>query len=383
MKQLVMHIDMDAFYASIEQRDHEEYRGKPVIVGGLSGRGVVCTASYEARKFGVHSAMPMAEAKRRCPQGIFLSCNHAYYESVSREIFQVFHEFAPVVEPLSLDEAFLDVSGMEMLVQDWRAYAEKLKKRIVDELGLVASVGLAPNKFLAKLASDMEKPDGLTIIEEQDIERVLNDLPITSLWGVGKKTAQQLYDLGFVKVGQIAKADGNFLAKHIGNLAYQLVNLANGRDERSVEGTPKSQSIGNEVTFAHDLTTHEQITEKFLALAEKVGSRLRREGFAARTISIKIRLASFQTLTRSLTLVEATNFDEDLYQIAVELYEKCKVAEKIRLLGITASNLTIHEQPILFAENNKKKELYHAVDVIRTRFGNHMITKAKLLKNRD
>ena len=383
MKALVMHIDMDAFYASIEQRDHEEYRGMPVIVGGLGGRGVVCTASYEARKFGVHSAMSTNEAKRRCPQGIFLDCNHPYYEAVSRDIFKIFHEFAPTVEPLSLDEAFLDVSGMELLVKDWRAYAMKLKTRIADEVGLIASVGIAPNKFLAKLASDLEKPNGLTVIEEQDIERILKDLPITSLWGVGKKTAEQLRALGFFKIGQVAKADVGFLVKQFGNLAYQLVNLANGRDQRRVEGDQLAQSIGNEITFAHDLVNEEQIAARFLALAEKVGGRLRQEGVTARTISIKIRYATFQTLTRSLTLIEPTNFDEDLYHTALLLYKKCKSGEPIRLIGITGSNLTVHEQPILFDEGKKKKDLYQTVDAIRHRFGSHMITKAKLLPSHE
>ncbi|MDF2564963.1 MAG: polymerase [Massilibacillus sp.] len=378
-----MHVDMDAFFAAIEQRDHAEYRNKPVIVGGLSNRGVVSTASYEARQFGVFSAMSMAEARKRCPDGIFVSTNHHHYSDVSRQIFNIFADFAPSIEPLSLDEAFMDVSGMEKLVQDWREYALKLKKRVENEIGLVASVGIAPNKFLAKLASDLEKPNGLVIIQKENAKNLIKDLPIRSLWGVGKKTAVQLQALGFYTVGQIATAELGFLVQHFGNLAYRLLELANGRDDREVETDRLTQSIGNEITFDQDLLNRTQVEKELLALAEKVGWRLRTEGYAARTITIKIRFASFATITRSQTLLEATNFDEDIYRTAVKLYKKCAITEKIRLLGITGNQLSLNEQFNLFEEDAKKKSLYGTLDQLKGRFGEKIITKAKLLNSKD
>jgi DNA polymerase-4 len=383
MEKRIMHVDMDAFFAAIEQRDHVEYKNKPVIVGGLSNRGVVSTASYEARKFGIFSAMSMADARKRCPDGIFVSTNHHHYSEVSRQIFAIFAEFAPSIEPLSLDEAFMDVSGMEKLVQDWREYALKLKKRIENEIGLVASVGIAPNKFLAKLASDLEKPNGLVIIQKENAKELIKNLPIRALWGVGKKTAVQLNALGFYTVGQIAASELGFLVQHFGNLAYRLQELANGRDDREVETDRLIQSIGNEITFDQDLLSRAQAETELLALAEKVGWRLRTEGVAARTITIKIRFASFATITRSQTLLEATNFDEDIYKIAVELYKKCAITEKIRLLGITGNHLSINEQFNLFEEDAKKKTLYGTLDKLKGRFGEKIITKAKLLNPKD
>lgn len=379
MEKWVMHVDMDAFYAAIEQRDHEEYRGKPVIVGGLSNRGVVSTASYEARKFGVFSAMSMVQARKRCPQGIFVWPNHAHYSQVSQHIFSILSEFSPTIEPLSLDEAFMDVSGMKYLVHDWRTYAMQLKARIQSEVGLVASVGIAPNKFLAKLASDLEKPNGLVLIERENAKYMIQDLPIRRLWGVGKKSAIELQRLGFETIGQIAQADLNFLVKHFGNFAYHIFNLANGKDDREIEADRSLQSIGNEITFEQDLLTRAQAETELLALSEKVGWRLRMGGCAARTITIKVRFASFTTITRSKTLPAATNFDEEIYHAAIDLYRKAAITEKIRLLGVTGSNLMINEQGNLFQEQDKRKALYGTVDQLKERFGEKIITKAKLV----
>lgn len=375
----IMHVDMDAFYASIEQRDHAEYRGKPLIVGGIGSRGVVATASYEARAFGVHSAMPIVRARERCPQGIFVKPNHKLYQAISQQIFTIFKEFSPVVEPLAIDEAFMDVSGMERLVPDWRQYALQLKQRVKAETGLVASVGIAPNKFLAKLASDMKKPDGLVIIRQEDARAILHDLPVRALWGVGGKTAEVLYSMGLRTAGQIADTDATTLAKHIGVLAYQIVDLANGRDEREVNSDRAVQSIGNESTFEEDLLTREEVERNLLALAEKVGWRLRTAGCAARTVTVKIRFASFATITRSMTLAEPTHFDEEIYRAAEALYCGCKTKETIRLLGVVGSNLSSCVQPSLFEEERDKAVLYQAVDALKARFGEKIITKAKLL----
>ena len=235
MKRLVMHVDMDAFFASIEQRDHEEYRGKPLIVGGLSGRGVVSTCSYEARRFGVHSAMPIVRAKRLCPQGIFIEGDYAHYRAVSQEIFAIFARYAPVVEPLSIDEAFLDITGMELLMESPRAYAEKLKAEIREKTGLVASVGIAPNKFLAKLASDLEKPDGLVIITEEGKQAVLDPLPVGRIWGVGEKTAARLRAMGIRTIGQLRRTPREKLVRSLGaHMADHLLALASGIDARPV-----------------------------------------------------------------------------------------------------------------------------------------------------
>lgn len=382
LRRWIMHVDMDAFFAAVEQRDHVEYRGKPVIVGGLSSRGVVATASYEARQFGVFSAMPMAKARQRCPQGIFVSGNHRLYEMVSAEIFQIFHEFSPLVEPLSIDEAFLDVSGMEKITADLAEYARELKAQIKSEVGLVASVGIAPNKFLAKLASDLQKPDGLVVIGYGEEKAALAHLPIRRIWGIGGKSAEKLNALGFKTVGDIAKADIKLLVKYFGKAAYQFVALANGQDERTVESDRIVKSIGNEVTFDEDLTRLEAVEKNLLALAEKVAWRLRLSNFTAKTITIKIRLSSFQTITRSQTLVEPTNFDEEIYQVALALYRQANSRGGIRLLGISGSNLSENEQASLFQEDGRKKALYMAVDELKERFGEKIITKAHLLKEK-
>jgi DNA polymerase-4 len=270
---------------------------------------------------------------------------------------------------------------MEKITLNQRDYAKLLKKRIKDELGLIASVGIAPNKFLAKLASDLDKPDGLVIIERGLEQSILRDMPIRRLWGVGKKTGEKLQALGFRTIGQIAQASLEELAKYLGKtLSYQLIELANGRDERKVEPERDIQSIGNEITFEQDLLQAAQVEKQFLALAEKVGWRLRLSGVKARTLTIKIRFASFQTITRSQSLLEPTNFDEVIYQMAVNLYRQVKVKESIRLLGITGSNLSLHEEESLFQEDQKKKALYQMMDDLKARFGESIITKANLIQ---
>lgn len=384
MERWIMHVDMDAFYASIEQRDHPEYRGLPVIVGGQSRRGVVATASYEARKFGVHSAMPMTEARRRCPGAIFLSGNHALYRRVSAQLYAIFRRFAPVVERLALDEAFLDVSGMQALVGDLKGYAKQLKASIRSEVGLVASVGLAPNKFLAKLASDFRKPDGLVVIGQQEGKAFVRDLPIEALWGVGEKTAAALRRMGYERVGMLSGADPARLAATFGVLAHRIVALSNAEDDRPVEDARPPHSIGNEITFDEDLCTRAEAEQVLLALSEKVGWRLRTAGYAARCVTIKVRYASFQTITRSKTLVEPTHFDEVLYETAVSLLGNCSLQEGIRLLGITGGQLCCNEQNTLFDEENaRRKALYAAVDGLRDRFGRHIVQKAKLLEKKQ
>ena len=379
MKRWIMHVDMDAFFASVEQRDHEEYRGKPVIVGGLSSRGVAATASYEARRFGVHSAMPMAAAKKRCPQGIFVQGNHAHYREVSAQIFAIFARFSPLVEALSIDEAFLDITGMGQLAASPKAYAQRIKQAIYEETGLVASVGIAPNKFLAKLASDLQKPDGLVIIPPDRVREILWPLPIRRLWGVGKKTAEKLQNMGYETVGQIAQAEQSGLQKAFGpKLAAQLAALANGQDDRKVEPMREAKSIGKEITFPEDLRSLEQAEHELLELAEKVGWRLRIAGVQARTVQLKVRLGDFTTYTRSRTLPEATCYDEVLYATAKDLLRELKITSGFRLLGVTGTGFELFGQASLFTDP-KKERLYHAIDAIKKRYGEGVLTKAQLV----
>lgn len=382
MGRLVMHVDMDAFFAAIEQRDHEGYRGQPVIVGGLSGRGVVSTCSYEARRFGVHSAMPMVRARRLCPQGIFLPGRFERYRAVSREIFAIFARYAPVVEPLSIDEAFLDLTGMEHLMGTPLAYARKLKAEIREKTGLVASVGLAPNKFLAKLASDLRKPDGLVIVTPENMRAILDPLPVGRIWGVGRKTEQVLQRLGIRHIQELRGTPREKLAAAMGeHMAAHLLALADGQDDRPVAPREPAKSIGKEVTFPVDLQSQAEAEQVLLELAEKVGYRLRREGVKGRTVQLKLRLGNFKTYTRSRTLPEATCYDEEIYHVAQALYQSLGICQGIRLLGISVSSFDCDAELSLFAEQTQKKErLYAAIDRIKDKFGERGITKAQLLR---
>ncbi len=383
MQRIIFHIDMDAFFAAIEQRDHPEYRGLPVIVGGPASRGVVSTASYEARRFGVHSAMPMATARRRCPDGIFVPGNHALYSAVSADVFAVFARYSPLVEPLSIDEAFLDMTGMELLAASPRALAEKLKAEIREKTGLVASVGIAPNKFLAKLASDLEKPDGLVEIRAEDAVARLSPLPLRRLWGVGRRTEEKLQALGLKTIGDLQKMDERRLSRAIGQkAAHTLRELSFGRDERPVESGREAKSIGKETTFEKDIESPEEAERALLALAEKVGWRLRLAGAAARTIQLKLRRSDFSTVTRSRTLPEATCHDGPIFYTARGLFRELGIKSGIRLLGITAENFEKDALPSLFVDE-KKERLYGAIDALKKRFGENIITKAPLVQKKD
>ena len=386
MERIILHIDMDAFFASVEQRDHEEYRGKPVIIGGLGPRGVVSTASYEARKFGVHSAMPMVTAHRRCPDAIFLPGDHAKYSAVSRQIFSVLARFSPVIEQLSIDEGFLDLTGMERLMADPRAYGEEIKRAVREETGLTASVGVAPNKFLAKLASDMEKPDGLVVIRPEEAERVLAPLPVSRIFGVGKKTEARLSALGFKTIGQLAAADRSRLARALGDrMAAQLIALAHGLDDRPVEPTRAAQSIGREETFDEDIHSREEAERVLLSLSEEVGWRLRREGLSARTVTLKLRFAPFDTYTRQQTFPDPVSFDEDIFSAARALFRAFPVppGAGIRLLGVSVGGLTEEGELSLFDDHEKKEKLYNAIDKIKGKFGEAILTRASLTKPKE
>lgn len=381
MQRWIIHVDMDAFYAAVEQRDNPALRGCPVIIGGLGTRGVVSTASYEARKFGVHSAMSSSEARRRCPQGIFLPPDHKKYSKVSQEILKIFADFSPLVEPLSLDEAFLDVTGMEGLFTEPADIAAQIKERIKAELGLTASAGVGPNKFLAKLASDMRKPDGLMVICPDQVETVLAGLPVTRLWGVGQTTAQTLNKLGLKTIGQVGRADPELLARHCGQLGYVIHQLANGQDDRPVVTDWQPKSIGKENTFAVDVSSREDLKTELWALVEKIGWRLRRQGLSGRTITVKIRFASFRTITRSRTLAVAANLDETIYHIAEELITQLTLNEGVRLLGVTVSGLVAFGGQLSLFDQGDEKTLAvaKAVDNLKERFGEGAVTRGRAL----
>ena len=379
MERIILHIDMDAFFASVEQRDHEEYRGKPVIVGGLGPRGVVSTASYEARKFGVHSAQAMAIARRRCPNAVFLPPDHARYSAVSRQIFSILARFSPVIEPLSIDEGFLDLTGMERLMESPRDYGKAVKRAVREETGLTASVGIAPNKFLAKLASDMEKPDGLVVIRPEDAEKVLAPLPVSRIFGVGKKTEARLAALGFKTIGQLAAADRAKLARTLGDrMAAQLLALAHGLDDRPVEPRREAQSIGREETFDEDIHSREDAERVLLSLSAEVGWRLRREGLVARTVTLKLRFAPFDTYTRQQTFPDPVSYDEDIFEAARALFREFPIppGRGIRLLGVSTGNLSMGGEVSLFDDHEKKDRLYDAIDKLKGRFGENILTRA-------
>lgn len=384
MQRWIMHVDMDAFFASVEQRDHPEFRGKPVIVGGCGSRGVVATASYEARRFGVHSAMPSQEARRRCPHGIFLPCNHHHYEQVSRQIRQIMQEFSPVVEPLSLDEAFLDVTGMEWLYPDPVDIAKQIKDRIRNELQLTASAGVAPNKFLAKVASDLKKPDGLVVVRPGEVAAFLAPLSINRLWGVGVVTAKTLVDHGIRTIGQLIDTDLSRLEAWLGPAAVELKQLATGQDDRPVVAEHIPKSVGNEETFEQDIYDPEDVKTQLLRLSVQVAWRLRLLGMAGRTITVKLRWRSFKTITRSRTLADATCLDTVIYTAANELTQAAMTSEGIRLLGITVSNLASGGGQCSLFELDAERQLAvaNAVDKLRAKFGGEIVSRGRLLKNK-
>ncbi|GAX88641.1 DNA polymerase IV [Effusibacillus lacus] len=383
----ILHVDMDAFFAAVEQRDNPSLRGKPVIVGGsANSRGVVSTASYEARRYGIHSAMPMSEAKRRCPHGIFLPVNGSKYREASSHIFHIFRRYTPLVEGISLDEAFLDLTGCETLFGPAPEIAVQIKREIKAEVGLTASVGLSYCKFLAKLASDMDKPDGFTIIGFEDLTTRIHPMPISKMWGVGKKAVPVLERLGIRTIGDASRIDLNKIRRYIGSLADHVYLLAQGIDPRPVEPYHERKSVGQEVTFAEDVGDMEFLYTTLLAQSETVGRELRQRKLEAKTVTLKLRYPTFKTITRSHTLLEPTQVDDILYHTAKALLAKCGLnsSDRIRLIGISASGLVPergHQQVTLFDETPERThKLMEAVDLIRDKFGDQAVTRARLLK---
>ena len=386
----ILHVDMDAFYASVEVVKDPSLTGKPVIVGGQGGRGVVTSASYEAREFGVTSAMPMIRARRLCPHAIYLPNDFDSYLDFSRQIREVFHSVTPLVEPLSLDEAFLDVSGSVKLFGDPPTIGHLVKHRI-GELGLTCTVGVAPNKFLAKLASTLAKPNGLLIVAPEEIESFLHPLPITALWGVGEQTAEALRKLGLKTVGDVAKLSRRTLERAIGDaLGAHLHALANGRDDRAVVPDEAAKSVGSEETFAADIDSTDEVLRELLRLVDRTAGRLRSKGLCGRTVTMKVRFSNFKTITRSRTLEQAVDTPFEIYDVVRDLYQKLDPDRpRIRLLGVSVSGvvpgppkrqLELVEEVAGSASAERRSRATEAIDDIRERFGDEAVTQATLLR---
>lgn len=377
MRRWIMHVDMDAFFASVEQRDDPALQGKPVIVGGKSRRSVVATASYEARAFGVHSAMPLSQAKRLCPHGCFVAPRFEAYREASDAIHQVMLHYADAYEPISLDEAFLDISGMGTQYPTLGAIGRAIKEEIRSAVHLTASVGIAPNKFLAKMASDMKKPDGLCIIPYGREREVLAPLPVRRLWGVGEVTEKKLLAAGFRTIADIQEAPLEKLSALLGNQGTLLKDLSFGIDERPVVSSRQVKSIGDESTYEYDLTDRQKIDREIAIHSDIVAQRLRRHDLAARTISLKIRFASFKTIMRSLSLEEGTNLQETIDSTCQTLLSRIPLTEGIRLIGVTASNLGAPLSiPSLFSDaEDKRARAAKAMDSIQQKYGRKALQK--------
>lgn len=381
-KRHILHVDMDAFYAAVEQRDQPELQGRPVLVGGRpDARGVVSAASYEAREFGCHSAMPMKTAVRVCPQAVVLPVRMSRYVEVSRHVFDIFHEFTPLVEPLSIDEAFLDVTGCRQLFGPPEHMARQIKTCIKDRTGLTASVGVAPNKFLAKLASDLEKPDGLVVVHDDRVQEFLDPLPISKLWGVGKATLPRFERLGLATFADVRTCSETQLHHQFGSAADEFYLLVRGIDDRPVVPERDAKSISSEMTFPKDIDDHEYLRSVLLEQTDHVAGRLRRETMLARTVTLKIRLPDFTTITRSATIDSSTDQTDLLWKATADLFAKWSSRHRtaVRLIGMGVSSLTTGggEQLPLFEmeKTQKRRELDRTVDQIRGKFGRDAISR--------
>jgi DNA polymerase-4 len=381
----ILHADMDAFYASVEELDDPSLRGKPVIVGGdPDARGVVSAASYEARKFGVHSAMPLRTAARLCPHGVFLPGRFDRYRELSRQVMRIFASYTPLVEPISLDEAFMDVTASRAAFGDGEAIALALKRRVLEEVGLVVSVGVATNKLCAKVASDLRKPDALVVVPPGEEAAFLAPLPVSRLWGVGPQSRQALADYGVTTIGQLAALSEGTLRRRFGTHGAALRLRARGVDPAAVHAGQAPKSIGHELTFDHDVTDPARLEATLLDLAESVASRLRHHHMAAGGVQLKLRYEGFDTITRQAPLDRQARESEPLYQMGVALLHRALGADRaVRLIGLTAINLSEVQQLTLFDAPERTDRIAQSIDAVRERFGEKAITRARLIGHRD
>jgi len=387
MERIILHVDMDAFFAAVEQRDHPEYQGKPVIVGADpkegKGRGVVSTCSYEARAFGIHSAMPINQAWKRCPQGIYVYPNGKLYSQVSKEIFEIYYEFTDAVEPLSIDEAFLDVTGSQKLFGSGPKIAALIKQRILEKERITASVGVAPNKYLAKIGSDLKKPDGLVVVDPKRIKEFLHPLDISRLWGAGIRTQENLHKLGINTIGDLASFPKEVLDEKFGKMGSHFYNLAHGIDDRPVHAGQGVKSVSNEHTFGKDVLAEGQLQQTLLRLSEKVGYRLRQKDLKGKTIHLKLRYSDFSTITRNKTLDEFSNSTHTIFETVQALFSKnYQRGRSVRLLGVGISGFGTGNtrQLSLFDKGQEKMEdLDKLQDIIQNRFGKKLVHRAESL----
>jgi DNA polymerase-4 len=381
----IVHCDMDAFYASVAELDDPSLRGKPVVVGaGI--RGVVLSANYSARKFGIRAAMPVGRAKRMAPNAIFVSPDHHRYAEISAKVMQIFESFTPYVEPLSLDEAFMDVTGAQRLLGTPREIGQAIRKRVHDECGITCSVGIASNKFVAKLASGHCKPNGLLEIPDDRVISFLHPLPVSDLWGVGPKTAESLQRLGLHQIKDIASTPLDTLKRALGDATGEhLYELSWGRDYRQVVVDDPDQSIGANETFSYDIDDPELILREYLKLTERASTRLRARDQYAKTIGITVRFADFKTITRSKTLPLPISSTHEIYQVVKELYLALKLDRaRLRLVGVSLSNLRddAPEQLMLGQREKGWREAESAVDQASARFGEKSVRPARLYKRK-
>lgn len=396
---LILHIDMDAFFASIEQFDNPDFRGKPVVVGadpkGGKGRGVVSTASYEARKFGIHSAMPISKAYRLCPDAVYVRPRMRRYVEVSKRIMEILSEFSPLIEQVSIDEAFLDCTGTERLFGNPVDIGKKIKGRIFKELGLKSSIGIASSKSVAKILSDLSKPDGLLYCEPGKEKELLSQLDIKYLWGAGEKTVQILRKHGFNKIGDIAESDGKELIRIFGVSGKKLWELANGIDDREVVNIRVRKSIGREITFQEDVDDLETLEKTILYLVDRIAYSMAEEGIMGKTVTLKIRFEDFTTFTRSKTLNRYTDFVEDIKNVAVEKLHEFNIDKKrkrVRLLGVSVSNLIFKgtdgeylsglQRELFVPEGDEKEKVQKVLHAMKKQFGD-IVKRAIFINGED
>jgi DNA polymerase-4 len=382
----ILHVDMDAFFASVTERDHPELKGKAVVIGA-GVRGVVTSANYEARKFGIKAAMPVGRAQRLAPHAIFIPPDHKRYSEVSEHIMEIFHSFTPLVEPISLDEAFLDVTKARRLLGDGRAIATAIRAKVEAQEGITCSVGIASSKFIAKLASQRCKPNGILEIPDDRVLTFLHPLPVSALWGVGPKTNEALERLGLHTVGDIAQTPQQTLIRALGQAAGEsLYELAWGRDDRDVIPEEPDKSISAAETFDRDIDDPAIVAKEILRMCERASSRMRERSLFAKTITLKIRFADFTTINRSKTLPLPIDTTHEIYEVAKALYDALSIERaRIRLVGVSLDNLHTdsHEQLVLGARESSWRELQGGIDAAKARFGSDSVRPGRLIDESD
>jgi DNA polymerase-4 len=385
---IILHVDMDAFFASIEQMDDPSLRGKCVVVGGRSKRGVVAAASYEARKFGIHSAMPIFQAWQKCPALVIVPPRRKRYSDLSRRIMAVLEAFSPLVEPISIDEAFVDISGCRRLHGSPRRTAQAIKDKIYKRVGLTCSVGVAPSKFLSKIASDLEKPDGLTVISPEQVPSFIDRLPVRKVPGVGRRAQQTLSSMGIAYLGQVQDYPTSVLVRRLGKYGHRLAALSRGQDDSPVTPCNEAKSISTETTLPSNTWDRQLLSDYLLTQSQSVARELRRKQVRTRTITLKIKTDDFQLHSRSRTLEKPVQSAERIYQVALEIFRQFKLSKPVRLIGVGAGTLQPASMPVqadLFPDEHqirdgKWEKVDRAMDAVTKRFGSHAVVRGKLKK---